>query len=109
VTVDEVERVIAKTGFSRLPVVGTGGIVGYLHLKDLLYARPDERNEPVHSWRVRQLPTVEASEEVEVVLARMRESGAHIARVVRANRLIGMVFLEDIIEQLVGEVGGPPE
>ncbi len=106
-TLEEVERVIAETGYSRLPVKEAHGFVGYLHLKDILYARPAERAEPVHGWRVRQLPTVDVTEEVEAVLARMRESGAHVARVMKSDRLVGMVFLEDIIEELVGEVGGP--
>lgn len=105
-TVAEVEQVMAETGYSRLPVVDNHDLVGYLHLKDLLYARPTERVEPVHGWRVRQLPAVDVADEVEVVLARMRESGAHIARVMKSHRPVGMVFLEDIIEELVGEVGG---
>ncbi|MCJ7826955.1 MAG: CBS domain-containing protein, partial [Demequinaceae bacterium] len=105
-TVAEVEAVIAETGFSRLPVVDAKGLVGYLHLKDLLFARPEEREEPVHGWRVRQLPTVDVTDEVEEVLALMRESGAHLAKVMRSDRVVGMVFLEDIIEELVGQVGG---
>lgn len=105
-TVEEVERVIAETGFSRLPVVEAKDLVGYVHLKDLLYARPAERQAPVHGWRVRQLPTVGVDEEVEAVLARMRESGAHVAKVMKSDRVVGLVFLEDIIEELVGEVGG---
>ncbi|MBN2176696.1 MAG: HlyC/CorC family transporter [Demequinaceae bacterium] len=105
-TVAEIEAVIAETGFSRFPVADGQGLVGYLHLKDLLYARPTERGEPIHGWRIRQLPTVDAADEVEDVLALMRESGAHLARVRKEDRVVGMVFLEDIIEELVGEVGG---
>ena len=105
-TVEQVEAAVASSGFSRLPVRDGPRLVGYLHLKDVLYARPSEREEPVHAWRVRELPTVDATEEVEAVLARMRESGAHVARAMRAGKLAGVVFLEDIIEELVGEVGG---
>ncbi len=105
-TVEDVERAMAKTGFSRLPVRDGKRVVGYLHLKDVLYARPSERDEPVHGWRVRQLPTVAASDGVEAVLKRMSESGAHIAGVEDAGTLAGAVFLEDILEELVGEVGG---
>jgi len=86
-----------------------GDLIGYIHLKDLLNARPVERRLPVHGWRIRNLPSVVDTEEVEAVLARMRESGSHLAKVVRADRPVGLVFLEDIIEELVGEVGGMPE
>jgi CBS domain containing-hemolysin-like protein len=104
VTVEQVEQIVAETGHSRLPVTDAGELVGYLHLKDVLYARPGEREEPVHSWRVRALPRVDADAEVEDVLARMRQTGAHVARVGSDGAAVGVVFLEDIIEVLVGEV-----
>jgi len=103
VTVDELERLATATGFSRFPVRDGRTFVGYLHIKDTLYARPGEREEPIHAWRIRDLPSVAASAEVEEVLALMRRSGAHIALAVDGEAL-GVVFLEDIIEELVGEV-----
>jgi CBS domain containing-hemolysin-like protein len=104
-SVAEIEGVMARTGFSRVPVVKSGPIVGYLHFKDLLHAHPEERGQAVPGWRVRQIQTVDADDEVESVLGLMRRSGAHVARVAKANRTVGLVFLEDIIEELVGEVG----
>jgi CBS domain containing-hemolysin-like protein len=77
-----------------------------LHIKDSLFARPTEREDPIHAWRVRDLPVVGASDEVEDVLALMRRSGAHIALVVGTDGPVGLAFLEDIIEELVGEVTG---
>jgi CBS domain containing-hemolysin-like protein len=106
VTVADVEEAVAETGFSRFPVREGERIVGYLHLKDVLYAQPSERNERVQGWRVRHLPIVTAADAVESVLRRMSESGAHIAGVEEAGVVTGVVFLEDILEELVGEVGG---
>lgn len=105
VTVEEAERVVVETGFSRLLVKDGSRLIGYLHLKDVLYARPGEREEPIHGWRIRALPEVPAEAEVEAVLGRMRQSGAHVASVRRGDKVVGVVFLEDIIEELVGEVG----
>ncbi len=105
-SVAEIEGVMAATGHSRLPVVESGSLVGYLHLKDLLSVPSEERQQAVPGWRVRQLPTVDADDEVESVLGLMRRSGAHVAGVVKVERVVGLVFLEDIIEELVGEVGG---
>lgn len=106
VTVEGLEELAVSTGFSRFPVMNGDAYIGYLHIKDTLFARPTEREEPIHAWRVRDLPVVGAIDEVEDVLARMRRSGAHIALVVDADGPIGLVFLEDIIEELVGEVAG---
>ncbi|WP_062201144.1 hemolysin family protein [Demequina salsinemoris] len=104
VTVDEFERAVTRTGFSRLPVMDDGRCVGYLHMKDTLFMRPGEREDPIQSWRVRDLPVVAHDDEVEAVLARMRSTGAHIAAVSDEGRTVGLLFLEDILEELVGEV-----
>ncbi|HMO12187.1 MAG TPA: hemolysin family protein [Actinotalea sp.] len=105
-TVDEIEREVARTGFSRFPVTDTGGEpVGYLHLKDVLYAGPEDRDRPVPGWRVRDLARVAPDDEVEAALAAMQRSGTHLAQVVgRDGATVGVVFLEDILEELVGEV-----
>ncbi|WP_084124129.1 hemolysin family protein [Demequina sp. NBRC 110054] len=104
VTVDEFERAVTRTGFSRLPVMDGGRCVGYLHMKDTLFMRPGEREDPIQGWRVRDLPVVAHDDEVETVLARMRSTGAHIAAVAEDEQTVGLLFLEDILEELVGEV-----
>lgn len=105
-TPDDVERLVAKKGFSRYPMVdASGALTGYLHLKDVLYADEVERHLPVPVKRVRKLATVRPADEVEEVLATMQLTGAHLARVVDdAGRDLGVVFLEDVLEELVGEV-----
>jgi CBS domain containing-hemolysin-like protein len=101
----DVERLVARTGFSRFPVADAGGeLVGYLHLKDVLYADDERYEQPVPAKRIRSLVTVSAGDDVEDVLAAMQRSGAHLARVVDAGRVTGVVFLEDVLEELVGEV-----
>jgi len=104
-TPDRVEREVARTGFSRFPVRNGDQLTGYVHLKDVLYAEGDERHEPVPVWRVRAMATVGPADEVEEALAVMQRSGAHLARVVEpGGRTVGVLFLEDILEELVGEV-----
>ena len=105
-TPDDIERLVAKHGFSRYPVVGaTGDLMGYLHLKDVLYADEQERGEPVPAKRLRRMATVRPDDEVEDVLRTMQRTGTHVARVVaEGGGTSGVVFLEDVIEELVGEV-----
>jgi len=102
----DVEALVARTGFSRFPVLDAAGdLHGYLHLKDVLYADDERYAEPVPEKRIRQLGTLGDTEEVEDALAAMRRSGAHLARVVDGTGAVtGVVFLEDVIEELVGEV-----
>lgn len=102
----EVERLVTRTGFSRFPVASEDGVVtGYLHLKDLLYADDERHRRPIPEKRVRSLVTVGADDEVEEALATMQRAGSHLARVVDLDgTTVGVVFLEDVLEQLVGEV-----
>ena len=110
-TPDDVERLVARHGFSRFVITDEAGeVAGYLHLKDVLYADDAMRRAPVPLKRVRSLATVQSGDEVEDVLATMQLSGAHLARVVDPKGVVsGVVFLEDVLEELVGEVTDPSQ
>ena len=97
---------MARQGFSRYPVLDAGGdIAGYLHLKDVLYADDERRRAARPPKRIRRLATVREGDEVEDVLATMQLTGAHLARVIdESGAVTGVVFLEDVLEELVGEV-----
>ncbi len=102
----DIERLVAKQGFSRYPVRDAAGeIAGYLHLKDILYADDERHEQPIPPKRVRRLATVREDDDVEDVLATMQLTGAHLARVIDGDAAVtGVVFLEDVLEELVGEV-----
>ena len=102
----DVERAVAQRGFSRYVLIDEAGEpTGYLHLKDVIDLPDDELDDPVPPKRIRRLVSILASADLEDALAVMRSSGAHVARAVDAEgRTTGVLFLEDIIEELVGEV-----
>jgi CBS domain containing-hemolysin-like protein len=102
----DIEREVAQRGFSRYVLVDAAGEpTGYLHLKDILGRDDDEVNEPIPAKRVRQLVSVYKGLDLEDALANLRKTGSHIARVFDADgETIGVLFLEDIIEELIGEV-----
>jgi len=102
----DLERAVAQRGFSRYVLVDEHGEPsGYLHLKDVIDLPDDELDDPVPPKRIRRLVSILASADLEDALAVMRRSGAHLARAVDAEgNTTGVLFLEDIIEELVGEV-----
>jgi CBS domain containing-hemolysin-like protein len=106
VTPREVEQAVAKHGFSRYPLNDESGeLVGYLHLKDVIDLDHDEADDPFPAKRVRSLITLSANMELEDALASMRRVHAHMAKAVdRSGKVKGVLFLEDILEELVGEV-----
>ena len=103
----DVERAVAQEGFSRYVLVNDEGEpTGYLHLKDVLdLDEVGEFDEPVPPKRIRQLISISRAMDLEDALAAMRRSGVHLARVFDdSGETRGVLFLEDIIEELVGEV-----
>lgn len=106
VTPEDVERSLAQTGYSRYPAVDeSGAIQGYVHIKDVLYAEGAERSQPIDSWRIREMAQINADSEIEDALRLMQKTGGHCVEVINLeDEVIGVVFLEDILEELVGEV-----
>ena len=102
----DVERAVARRGFSRYVLAGPDGEPdGYVHLKDVIDLDDDEFDEPIPAKRVRRLISIFAGTDLEDALAAMRRQGAHVARAFDdQGRTTGVIFLEDIIEELVGEV-----
>ncbi len=102
VTPEQLERLAATSGFSRFPVVDEGGrILGYLHVKDALDAKPRDMSFPLR--RLRPIARVRADTPLDDVITAMSGTGAHLAAVIgEENRLTGLVALEDVLRQLVG-------
>ncbi|HKH07494.1 MAG TPA: hemolysin family protein [Agromyces sp.] len=105
-TPGDVERAVARHGFSRYSILGADGEpVGYVHLKDVIDLDDDEFDDPIPAKRVRRLVSIFDGTDLEDALATMRRLGTHVARAFDEDgRTTGVIFLEDIIEELVGEV-----
>jgi CBS domain containing-hemolysin-like protein len=102
----EVHRAARQHGYSRYLVANRSGEPsGYLHVKDVMDLEGPAFDAPVPDKRVRRLVSVPATAELEDAMRTMRQHGAHVARVVdRAGGTTGALFLEDVLEVLVGEV-----
>ena len=101
----DVEERVAHTGYSRFPIADKEGVIaGYVHLKDVLYASGEERTQPITPWRIRRLEAVSSDDQVEDALRHMQRTGVHCALVRDEGQVVGILFLEDILELLVGEV-----
>lgn len=103
----QIQQAVATHGYSRYVLHDESAEpVGYIHLKDVLDLVTSEQfNMPVPAKRIRRLASVFGGSELEDALAAMRKTGSHVARVFDAEgNATGALFLEDIIEELVGEV-----
>jgi len=102
-TVGIVEQALAETGFSRYPVVDPDGhFIGYLHIKDVL-TLDGGPGTAIDLALVRPLPRVPTSLPLADALSRMRRNNSHLALVTDdVGGVVGMVAMEDLVEDLVG-------
>ncbi|WP_410872393.1 hemolysin family protein [Nocardia sp. A7] len=108
-TLGEVEAAVSETGFSRYPVAASdGSLVGYLHIKDVLDEVADDNAGPdtvIPRTDIRPLPTVSTGTPLYEALTRLRRTSSHLGRVVDSRgNTVGVVALEDLIEEFVGTV-----
>jgi mannitol/fructose-specific phosphotransferase system IIA component (Ntr-type) len=94
---------IVEHRFSRWPVLdpATGLPIGYLLAKDLIGQPPDDQ-----TWvrLLRPLRTVGPHENLEMTMQQLQKEGGNIAVVVDKGRPIGLLTLEDILEEVVGRI-----
>ncbi len=105
-TAAQVEDLCAATGYSRFPVCDEDGDpVGYLHVKDVFEVDPTRRDRPVDQKWIRPLASVRLSDKLHEALETLQRRGAHMGRVVDdAGATRGLATLEDVLEELVGEI-----
>ena len=105
VTPEEVEREVAETGFSRFAVTDGERLAGYVHLKDVIGAKGERRAQAIPESKIRSMESVVVDDDVEDALRIMQKTGTHMAVARRSDgSTAGIIFLEDIIEELVGDV-----
>jgi CBS domain containing-hemolysin-like protein len=105
-TVGDVERAVSSTGFSRFPVRSEGGeLIGYIHVKDVLDQANDAPSATVPKEKRRNLTELRADARLGDALSAMQKEGSHLARAVDAEgKAVGVVALEDLVEEYVGTV-----
>ncbi|HZN70501.1 MAG TPA: hemolysin family protein [Micromonosporaceae bacterium] len=104
--VDEAARLVRGEAHSRFPVIdGThDDVVGFVHLRDLLI-RPDGDDRTSVAQLARDVKRLPATKRVLAALSEMRREGHHLAVVIdEYGGTAGIVTLEDLIEELIGEI-----
>ena len=102
----EFEKAVSRTGFSRFPMLDEDDMLyGYLHVKDVLSIPEQAYERPIAESRIRSLANLALDDEIEKAMSVMQRTGSHLARVIGPDgNTKGVLFLEDVIEQLVGEI-----
>ena len=107
ISFDDLIRAFADAGHSRLPVYGESldEVVGMVHIKDVFMANVDASKDRSLPALMREPLFVPESMGVIELLARMRQQRIHLAIVVdEFGGTEGLVTIEDVVEEIVGEI-----
>jgi CBS domain containing-hemolysin-like protein len=108
-TVRDLEECVAGTGYSRFPVrvtapSGEAGLTGYVHAKDLLDLDAADYDAPIPAKLIRPMVSIDADLPLTRTFAVLERAGRHIGAVTADGVTLGLVTLEDVLEELVGEI-----
>jgi putative hemolysin len=107
VSVEKIAFSVSQIGHSRYPVHEGNDekFIGYIHVNTIMQKlNSDDRDKPIAQF-ISPIQSVPASMNIAQVFRRMNKKYSHMFLVEDENReAIGLVTLEDIIEELVGEI-----
>lgn len=104
---NDIINIVTLSGHSRFPVTGDSldEIIGILHAKDLLRFQSQDHSSFNLQDIVRQTTFVPESKRLDLLLSEFRSNRNHMAIVVdEYGAVLGFVTLEDIIEQIIGDI-----
>jgi CBS domain containing-hemolysin-like protein len=106
-TPNEIEQLVLESGHSRFPIYvkNLDTIIGFFHARDLLSISEEERDRPLARKLMRKMLVVPESLKLHPLLVQMRSNRQHFALVLDEHGgTAGIVTLEDLLEELVGEI-----
>src|SRR5262245_61488308 len=100
---EDVTRLLVEHRFSRWPVLdaATSAPLGYLLTKDMIVLAPGD---PDWAQLIRPLTTVAPGDNLEMVMQRLQRDGSNMSIVADRGRPLGLITLEDILEEVVGRI-----
>lgn len=100
-TTEEILNTIKKHKYTRFPVIENNEIIGVLNIKDLLIKQ--NKNFKLKDY-IRKITTLKSNMIIDDAYLYLNSNYEVIAQVIKNDEYIGIITLEDIIEELIGNV-----
>lgn len=108
VTVDQVVETIKEYNYTRYPVTESNGdkdnIIGFINVREYLTNHVSDEHVAAGDY-IHDLPVITESSRISDALVKMQRESVHIALIIdEYGGTAGMITMEDILEEIVGEI-----
>ena len=106
-TLDQIREIVKKRGHSRIPIYkeNIDNITGIIHVKDLFLKEAQAKKIPDLSRLARKAYFIPETKKIDELLREFKRDKNHMAIVVdEYGGTAGLVTMEDILEEIVGEI-----
>ena len=106
-TLDDLRQLVINEQYSRIPVYeeNIDNVAGFVHVRDMFELDEQERKTKTVRELARPIRFVPETKAVDDLLREMQQEGSHIAIVVdEYGNTAGLVTMEDLVEEIVGEI-----
>ncbi|WYP26385.1 hemolysin family protein [Alkalihalobacillus sp. FSL W8-0930] len=101
---DEILEVLNQYEYTRYPVIKNQKLIGFLNTKEMLTSIAAGRNGGIEQF-LHHIPQVRESMFIQDVFLKMKQTRTHMAAVKdKHGSIIGLVTMEDILTEIVGEM-----
>lgn len=101
IQLEELLEILKKYKYTRFPVKENDNIIGFLNVKDLMIRNNNDFNLKDY---IRELPKINSNMIIDDAFLFLRSNHVVIAQVIEKDHVIGIVTVEDIIEEVVGNI-----
>lgn len=104
-SLEEIKKVIIKTKYTRFPVYkgDDNHIIGILNVKDLILKKSDGERFEINNY-LRSLDFIEETSVIDDAFFLMRSKSTGMLVVRNKKEVVGIVTMEDIVEEIVGDI-----
>ncbi|MGN1372083.1 MAG: hemolysin family protein [Candidatus Coprovivens sp.] len=102
-TMQELIRKIKSSNYTRFPVLNNNKVIGFINIKDFIYLHQTQKKVSLNEL-IRPVLKFNKNEKIDDIFRIMQEKHETFSIILDKNEFIGILTMEDAIEEIVGNI-----